>query len=708
MKESGFARLSAVPFEVHNTCAVRTEIDRAARIYDEIVNGTAAFPISFCIDGREQKGFAEFEPVAHAHASADSGRKLTDTLTFRHASGIEARAELAHYPDFAAFEWTVWFRNTGSVDSPRLSGVWSADVLIPGKAPRLSGITGDARNENYGDGVISPTYGMNNQPYDVPLALGQLYDLRPTGGCACNMEFPYFRLRTSEGMVLAAIGWPGQWRALFYADKSGIRFRAGQQILDTVLRPGEELRTPLTTFLLADGNDDDRLTNLWRRFMLECNMPRQHGSIMGPMLASTSITTGLMTAATEENQIAQIRNYRAHGIHPEMWWMDAGWYDKTTDGKPPACLDDYAFTGTWKMREKDFPTGMRAITDCMEEEQGQTMLWFEPERCGLPPESLKTDGTTLKPEWLLKGFFEIPRPRSFGIEMLPVRFVDLCNADARRWLTERICSVMRTAGISVYREDHNIRPLDFFTATDEPGRAGMTENKYITGHLEMWDEIRARFDGMIIDSCASGGRRNDLESMRRAVPLHYSDYFISSEATLTQRQAVISALYAYFPYIKAEGPSGNGSVGDDFDWYMNSSLTPFTMIHIAADCNEAAWERARAYVRRWKQVKRAFYADYYPLTGWNIDRGAWLAYEFIDSVTGEGAVFAFRRELNDDDKMTFRLKGLDPARKYAITDLMSGNTRQYRGSALSESGLTVSLPEPKSSTVLKIAPAAEG
>jgi alpha-galactosidase len=27
-----------------------------------------------------------------------------------------------------------------------------------------------------------------------------------------------------------------------------------------------------------------------------------------------------------------------------------------------------------------------------------------------------------------------------------------------------------------------------------------------------------------IDSCASGGRRNDLETMRRAVPLWRSDY----------------------------------------------------------------------------------------------------------------------------------------------------------------------------------------
>ena len=31
---------------------------------------------------------------------------------------------------------------------------------------------------------------------------------------------------------------------------------------------------------------------------------------------------------------------------------------------------------------------------------------------------------------------------------------------------------------------------------------------------------------MLIDSCASGGRRNDLETLRRAVPLLRSDYIM--------------------------------------------------------------------------------------------------------------------------------------------------------------------------------------
>jgi len=52
----------------------------------------------------------------------------------------------------------------------------------------------------------------------------------------------------------------------------------------------------------------------------------------------------------------------------------------------------------------------------------------------------------------------------------------------------------------------------------------MTENLYVQGYLAYWDGLLQQHPGMLIDSCASGGRRNDLETLRRAVPLLRSDY----------------------------------------------------------------------------------------------------------------------------------------------------------------------------------------
>ncbi len=708
MNASAFKKSTAVPFSVHNTCATEAEIARATAQYTALLSELDRFPCSFAIDGQFRCGLADFEPIDRTHT--EEARAVRDTLVLRHASSaLQLTIVAAHYPDCAAYEWTLYFENRGTTDSPRINDLSGADLLIPGHKPRLRGIRGDARNESYGDGVISPTYGMNNQPYDIPLALGQLYDLRPVGGCASNHEFPYFKMQTSVGSTMAAIGWPGQWRARFFADPTGIRFRTGQELLDTTLRPGESLRTPLSTFLLADGDDPDRLSNLWRRFMLECNMPRQDGHVPTPMLSGAGTGTDMMVRGTEDNQIAQIRNYRAHGVHLDHWWMDAGWYEMRPGGQSPSeiegyvtNIDDYVFLGTWKIRDRDFPTHLRAISDCMAEEGGKTMLWFEPERVGLPLEYFSNDGTTLRPEWFLDGVIHDTRSRSYGALPHPIRYVDLGNPDARRWITDRICTILREGHIDMYREDHNIPPLMFWRQSDKPGRAGMVENHYITGHLQMWDDIRAAFGDMILDSCASGGRRNDLETMRRAVPLHVSDYFITSKTTLPQRQAVMSALFAYFPYFKEEGPDGSGTVDGDFEWYMATCMTPFSMVHVKGDIPEEDWARVRAHVARWNEIKHTFYADYYPLTDWSIDNGAWMSWQFMDSITGDGSVTAYRRGMNDEAAKVLHLKGLDPEKTYRVTDLVSGEITVATGRALADDGLTVRIPNPLTAAILKI------
>ena len=51
----------------------------------------------------------------------------------------------------------------------------------------------------------------------------------------------------------------------------------------------------------------------------------------------------------------------------------------------------------------------------------------------------------------------------------------------------------------------------------------MTEIRYVEGHYAMWDELIARHPGLWIDNCASGGRRIDLETVMRSVPLWRSD-----------------------------------------------------------------------------------------------------------------------------------------------------------------------------------------
>lgn len=703
--EKCFEQNHAVPFAAHNTCATAAEKRCAADFYMALLDDPALFPCSFALGGKVHHGFADgFEPAGRSRTDSEFCRH--DTLRFRHKSGLTCRVECALYPGYAACEWTLYFKNEGETDSPRLSSVCAADLVFPGQNPRLRGILGDARNEDYGpgDGVISPTGGMNYQPYEVPLALGMPYELHDSGGCACNHEFPYFKLQLRQGGAALAVGWPGHWKAGFRADRNGVHYTAGQNDLDTFLRPGEELRTPLAAFLLWDGDDADRETNLWRHFFMDCNMPRKNGFIPQPVLAASSFGTGMMTAATEADQIAQIRAYRAAGIRLDTWWMDAGWYTTDVEGNGPRVEDDYAFTGTWAVRENDFPTRLRAVSDCMAEQGGGTLLWFEPERCGLFPGTLKTDGSTLKREWLLKGYEELTRPRPDGTVQLPVSFVNLGNPEAYAWLKNRIFSVLEEGRISVYREDHNIRPLDFWRKTDEPGRTGMTENAYITAHLRLWDELREHFGGMVLDSCASGGRRNDLESVRRAVPLNTSDFFNSD---LTRHQSMHHALLQWFPYFK--GPATeDGRFGPDFAYQVRSAYAGWLKLRI--DFTHFTGEQKaclRALTEEWRSIAPYYYDDYYPLLSWNIDDGQWLAFEFFDPASEEGVILAYRRPLCGSAVQRVPLKGLELRHRYRVRRLGGGTetAAEADGEALMRDGARLVLSGKPDAAVWKIEPA---
>ncbi len=123
--------------------------------------------------------------------------------------------------------------------------------------------------------------------------------------------------------------------------------------------------------------------------------------------------------------------------------------------------------------------------------------------------------------------------------------LNLGNDDALHWLIDHIDNLITEQGIDVYRQDFNFNPLDYWRENDAIDRQGITENRHVTGYLSFWDELRRRHPDLLIDSCASGGRRHDLETLRRSVPLHPTDYNYSD---LPVKQAFHHVLFLWMPY----------------------------------------------------------------------------------------------------------------------------------------------------------------
>ena len=251
--------------------------------------------------------------------------------------------------------------------------------------------------------------------------------------------------------------------------------------------------------------------------MLAHNLPRPGGKLMPPaiMVRMSDGYPGMKSNAADE--IRYVDRYVKADAKPDYWWIDAGWYP---------CGDGWGNVGTWEPDPQRYPKGLREVADRVHADGMKLVVWFEPERVAA--------GSWLaehRPQWVLGG-------KGGGL-------LNLGNPEARTWLTEHVDKMIGEQGIDLYRQDFNMEPLGYWRNNDPPDRQGITEIRHVEGLLAYWDELRRRHPDMPIDTCASGGRRNDLETLRRAFPLLRSDYRFEPAGTQGHTYGMASRIPYY-------------------------------------------------------------------------------------------------------------------------------------------------------------------
>lgn len=582
-------------------------------------------------------------------------------------TGLALTCEIKEYTRFPIVEWGVRLRNTAKCPTPILEAIRSLDMKANlGPFPYLHHWTGD---------YCSPD---GYEPFRVSLAHGEEYRFAPMGGRPTNRALPYYDLEcpaTNRGMIVA-VGWSGQWAACFRGlDGHAVQITAGQEVTHFSLLPGEEARTPVSLLMFYRG-DRARSRNLWRRWYLEHNLPRPNGQPLGPRLVGHGTDDGEeFTAATEENQRRYIAKWTERGIPIDVWWIDAGWYPCYNQNKERR----WWLTGTWEPDPERFPRGLKPVSDRAAKAGADLLIWFEPERV--------TEGSKLdreRPQWLLKNGDDTNR------------LLDLGNPACRRWLTEHVCRQIRDNGIRVYRQDFNFEPLPFWRANETADRQGMVENLYVQGYLRYWDDLLARNPGLWVDSCASGGRRNDLETMRRSVPLHYTDYGYGDHPV---KLAFQRTLHEWLPYFKEvtlswdlKGMTRWDHAVDSFSYHCGLGPMLIPCLDIRRDDYDYAL--VRKMLGLWRRAAEIeLRADYYPLTPYHRSPAQWVARQFDCPETGEGFVQAIRLPQAPEENLTVYLQALAADTVYRFENPETGETRELTGAAACHQGFTFALPK---------------
>ena len=221
----------------------------------------------------------------------------------------------------------------------------------------------------------------------------------------------------------------------------------------------------------------------------------------------------------------------------------------------------------------------------------------------------------------------------------------------------------------------------------------MKEIRHVEGLYAFWDYLLERFPGLLIDNCASGGRRLDLETIKRSAPLWRSDYYHYDDPDGYQCHNF--GLSFFLPF------HGTGILQTD-PYSFRSSMSSALICNWKITEPNVSFFDMQARIEEYRRVRDYFLEDYYPLTeleGTTRD-DIWLAYQYDRPSDGTGIVVAFRRAACPDPALTVRLSGIDASRNYSVYNFDTGESVIVPGAELA-SGYVLTLPEPRGSMLLQ-------
>lgn len=632
-------------------------------------------PFSFIYDGQPSASFIKTWRYEAILNRTDDPDVVSYTFTYTQPTdGLRVRCEVKGYVSFGSIDWVLHVENNGRTDSKPLRALQAIDLgLRYGKSGQF------VMNYVEGSQITKDDF----QPRQLILPAGKPMVMSPEGGRSSQGKYtPFFCITSPQGGgVMLSIGWTGNWQASVCAQSGNeVSLKAGQKRFDLYLHPSEQIRTPRVNIMFWQGADYLAGTNQFRRLVLAHNSRRIDGKV-----AQYPFSTGFnyhepqpmqeYSCLTQQYAIAMVnRNYR-FDIRPDVFWLDAGWHQDAGDYQHGRNWANT--TGNWTVDSARFGGTLRPIANAIHRHGAKFMVWFEPERV-----VVGTQWAVEHNKWMLR------KPQ--GGDWL---LFNLADPKACEWLCQYYGKMIEDNGIDYYRQDCNIEPEPYWEAADEPNRAGITEIRYIEGLYRFWDYLLQRFPHLLIDNCASGGRRIDWETTGRSAPLWQSDYYhyYATEGLQTQNYG----LNLFLPF------HGTGVATNDA-YAARSSYSSAMICHWKLTTKQTNLEVVHRSINEYLSVKPYYTADYYPLTGVDSITAAnrWLAYQLNRTSDGTGVILAFRRPESTDSTVTVHLRGLDNNLQYELKDADTGSKTVLSGRALAN-GLQLKLSQPRSSLLLR-------
>lgn len=588
--------------------------------------------------------------------------------------GLVIKAEFTAYDACPAFDLKIRLENTGKTNT-KMIDAFSTLYFKTDSPVKDGGKTYYALHKAMGGLSTLEDFVQN----DVVIEDQTSFVLEAAGGRSSNKDLPFFRIDTEKGNIIVAVGWTGQWKCELKNRNGTLELSAGMSRSRFVMYPGEKLALGSMVALFWEG-DPDEANNAFRQLLLDCYIPGLKERDKEPYIFCNTCFTrggGWLNECGEENQISLINALKPLGCESVI--TDAGWF---TGGWPFGA-------GNWDADPLKYPNGLRPVADAAKSRAMKYGLWFELERAVTETELAKNHIG-----WLLRIDAAAGEPQENENMLL-----NLGVPEAVDYIYAIVEDKITNDGIECYRQDFNLDPLVYWDNNDTPDRVGITEIKYINGLYGYLDRIRKNHPDVFMDGCSSGGRRIDIETLKRFHTHQKTDLWFNQ--TVDQ-----NSLFSLSHYIPNAAFTAHINRYDDYSF--NSVMAATLCLGWIADSGEefmgnGVFEpgRAKELIERYKKVRPYLNRAFYPLTAPGEGGGAAIAFEFFDKERDSGVIFVFAREQSEKEKTEIKVKALKAGLDYTLTNLATHEKETVSGEIL-KSGYTVDITGRPFSAVIHI------
>ncbi len=405
------------------------------------------------------------------------------------------------------------------------------------------------------------------------------------------------------------------------------------------------------------------------------------------------MTLNVSEAVYFDHDLARLTDLadRAAALGVERYVLDDGWFRHRRD--------DHAGLGDWYVDEGVWPDGLGPIIDHVTGLGMEFGIWFEPEMV-----NEDSDLARAHPEWIMATGGRLP------VRARDQQVLDLPLPEAYAHVLERMTAILSENDIAYIKWDHN---RDLVDAGISPrGEAGV--HLQTLAAYRLMDELKARFPGLEIESCSSGGSRVDLGVLERTDRVWVSDCIDPLDRQTMMRWTMQLLPPELMGSHIASGVSHTTGRAHRLAFRAGSAL--YGHLGIEWDLAQATDEEnadLAAWIALYKEeralmhtgtVVRADESDPTLLVYGAVASDAASALFFLASIG--------RSEVSPRGR--FLLPGLDPARRYRVEPVRIGTPEpgfaapawwdgvELTGRALAASGLHAPLMLPESIAILRV------